>query len=133
MKKPSMQNFSLQEIYNNKKWKYYDFARAINCTRKLTCVCPCACACDHTRLREQCVLARNTSFLSPTFLWLMCSIKNIFYQSVKILQWKNQCLHSGKQVANQCPYYLDLLHRRHKLCSSNILMFSFRTIESLLF
>ena len=29
--------------------KYYDFARAINCTRKLTCVC----ACDRTRLREQ--------------------------------------------------------------------------------
>ena len=31
--------------------KYYDFARAINCTRKLTCVC--ACACDRKRLREQ--------------------------------------------------------------------------------
>ena len=33
--------------------KYYDFARAINCTRKLTCVCAYACACDRTRLREQ--------------------------------------------------------------------------------
>ena len=33
--------------------KYYDFARAINCTRKLTCVCACACACDPTGLREQ--------------------------------------------------------------------------------
>ena len=33
--------------------KYYDFARAINCTRKLTCVCACACTCDRTRLREQ--------------------------------------------------------------------------------
>ena len=33
--------------------KYYDFARAINCTRKLTCVCACACACDRTRLRVQ--------------------------------------------------------------------------------
>ena len=33
--------------------KYYDFARAINCTRKLTCVCACTCVCDHTRLKEQ--------------------------------------------------------------------------------
>ena len=33
--------------------KYHDFARAINCTRKLTCVCAYACACDRTRLREQ--------------------------------------------------------------------------------
>ena len=33
--------------------KYYDFARAINCTRKLTCVCACACTYDCTRLREQ--------------------------------------------------------------------------------
>ena len=33
--------------------KYYDFARAINCTHKFTCVCACACACDRTRLREQ--------------------------------------------------------------------------------
>ena len=33
--------------------KYYDFARAINCTRKLTCVCANACACDRTHLREQ--------------------------------------------------------------------------------
>ena len=33
--------------------KYYDFARAINCTHKLTCVCVYACACDRTRLREQ--------------------------------------------------------------------------------
>ena len=33
--------------------EYYDFARAINCTRKLTCVCAYACACDRTRLREQ--------------------------------------------------------------------------------
>ena len=33
--------------------KYYDFARAINCTRKLTCVYACACAGDRTRLREQ--------------------------------------------------------------------------------
>ena len=33
--------------------KYCDFARAINCTRKLTCVSACACVCDRTRLREQ--------------------------------------------------------------------------------
>ena len=33
--------------------KYYNFARVINCTRKLTCVCACACACNHTHLREQ--------------------------------------------------------------------------------
>ena len=33
--------------------KYYDFVRAINCTRKLTYVCAYACACDRTRLREQ--------------------------------------------------------------------------------
>ena len=33
--------------------KYYDFARAINCTRKLTCVCACTCMCDCTHLREQ--------------------------------------------------------------------------------
>ena len=33
--------------------KYYDFARVINCTRKLTCVCACACTCNCTRLREQ--------------------------------------------------------------------------------
>ena len=33
--------------------KYHDFARAINCTCKLTCMCACTCACDHTRLREQ--------------------------------------------------------------------------------
>ena len=33
--------------------KYYDFARAIDCTCKLTCVCAYACACDRTRLREQ--------------------------------------------------------------------------------
>ena len=25
------------------KWKYYDFARAINCTPKVTWVCACAC------------------------------------------------------------------------------------------
>ena len=33
--------------------KYYDFARAINCTCKLTCVCACTCVCDRTHLREQ--------------------------------------------------------------------------------
>ena len=33
--------------------KYYDFVRAINCTRKLTCMCACMCMCDHTHLREQ--------------------------------------------------------------------------------
>ena len=33
-----MKNFSLRENT--------DFARAINCTRKLTCLCACACACD---------------------------------------------------------------------------------------
>ena len=31
---------------------YCDFARAINCTRKFTCVFACACACDRTRLRN---------------------------------------------------------------------------------
>ena len=35
-------------IYNalskiSPKWKYYEFARTINCTRKLTWVCACAC------------------------------------------------------------------------------------------
>ena len=45
-------------IYNaqwkiSDKWKYYDFVRARNCTRKLTWVCACACAYDCTRLREQ--------------------------------------------------------------------------------
>ena len=33
--------------------KYYDFACAINCTRKLTCVCACTCTCDYMCLREQ--------------------------------------------------------------------------------
>ena len=33
--------------------KYYDFAHAINCTRKLTCVCACMCACNRMRLKEQ--------------------------------------------------------------------------------
>ena len=33
--------------------KHYDFAHAINCTHKLTCVCACVCACDCTHLREQ--------------------------------------------------------------------------------
>ena len=41
--------------------KYYDFARAINCTRKLTCVCACTCACDRTRLRKQYVFAKYKS------------------------------------------------------------------------
>ena len=35
--------------------KYYDFARAINCIAKLTCVCACAYACDRMCLMEQCV------------------------------------------------------------------------------
>ena len=35
-------------------WKY-DFACAINCTAKLTCVCACACTCDCMCLVEQCV------------------------------------------------------------------------------
>ena len=30
------------------KWKYYDFARAINCTHKLTCVCLCMHVRSHT-------------------------------------------------------------------------------------
>ena len=33
--------------------KQYDFACAINCTRKLTCMCACACACNCMRLKEQ--------------------------------------------------------------------------------
>ena len=33
--------------------EYYDFAHAINCTRKLTCVCAYMCMCDCTHLREQ--------------------------------------------------------------------------------
>ena len=37
---------------------YYDFACAINCTRRLTCVCACACACDFTSLRQQCDFER---------------------------------------------------------------------------
>ena len=42
MKYPSMKNFSLWEIYiiitkQNKKWKHYDFSRAIDCTGKRTC------------------------------------------------------------------------------------------------
>ena len=58
MKNPSMKNFSLQDIYiiitkQNEKWKYYDFARAINCIRKLTCVCVCVKPCAIER-REQC-------------------------------------------------------------------------------
>ena len=49
-----MKNFSLREIYNNdKKSEDYDFAHAIKCTRKLTCVCACACKCDCMHLREQ--------------------------------------------------------------------------------
>ena len=56
MKNPSMKNLSLREFYDNnkKKWEYYDFTHAINCSRKVTCVCACACACDC--LKEQCVL-----------------------------------------------------------------------------
>ena len=55
MKNPSMEHFSLWEIYNNnnKKRKYYDFTCAINCTCKLTCVCACNCTCDRMHLREQ--------------------------------------------------------------------------------
>ena len=37
--------------------KYYDFAHAINCTRKLTCMC--ACACDRMHLREQYVSSNH--------------------------------------------------------------------------
>ena len=33
--------------------KHYDFAHAINCAHKLTCVCAYACACNRTHLREQ--------------------------------------------------------------------------------
>ena len=53
MKNLSMKNFSLRQICNNNKTKRkdYDFARAINCTHKLTCVCACACACDCMRLK----------------------------------------------------------------------------------
>ena len=44
MKNPSIKNFSLREIYNNrKKLKIYDFAHVINCIRKLTCVCTFMC------------------------------------------------------------------------------------------
>ena len=32
---------------------YYDIARAINYTSKLTCVCACACTCDSAHLRKQ--------------------------------------------------------------------------------
>ena len=53
-------NYVLNFMYINNaqwkiypKWKYYDFARAINCTCKLTWVCACACASDCMRLREQ--------------------------------------------------------------------------------
>ena len=48
--------------------KYYDFARAINCTRKLTCVCACAWACDPTRLRERYV---TTPFFIEHLWWLL--------------------------------------------------------------
>ena len=41
-------------IIRRKKWKYYDFACAINCAHKLTYVCACTCACDQTHLRKQC-------------------------------------------------------------------------------
>ena len=45
--------------------KYYDFARAINCTHKLTCVCAYACMCDCTSLREQ--YANQSQIFHPTF------------------------------------------------------------------
>ena len=35
------------------KWKYYDFACAINYTCKLSWVCACACVCDCMCLGEQ--------------------------------------------------------------------------------
>ena len=47
MKNLSIKNFFFREIYNteqNKKWKYYDFVRVINCTYKLACVPARACA-----------------------------------------------------------------------------------------
>ena len=45
-----MKNFSLREIYHNKKTKgeNTDFTCAINCTPKLTCTCTCTCTCHHT-------------------------------------------------------------------------------------
>ena len=46
--------------------KYYDFAHAINCTHKLTCVCACTCTCNCTRLREQYALF-SFSFITATF------------------------------------------------------------------
>ena len=33
--------------------KFYDFACAINCIRKLTCACACVCASDRMCLKEQ--------------------------------------------------------------------------------
>ena len=60
MKNPSMNNSSMKILPHEKyiiitkqKWKYYDFAREINCTCELTCVCACMCSCNHTRLREK--------------------------------------------------------------------------------
>ena len=51
--------------------KYYDFARAINCTGKLTCVCAYACACDRTRLRKQYAeIFRFLYFRHPLFFSL---------------------------------------------------------------
>ena len=40
-------------IIIKQKWRYYDFAHAINCTHKVTCVCAHAITCDRTCLREQ--------------------------------------------------------------------------------
>ena len=60
MKNPSMKNPSMKIspyekyiILTKQKSKYYDFARAVNCTRKLSCLCAYACTCDCTRVRKQ--------------------------------------------------------------------------------
>ena len=52
--------------------KYYDFANAINCTHKLTCVCACTSTYDCTCLREQYVNSFKNCFACLTYSILSC-------------------------------------------------------------
>ena len=54
--------------------KYYDFAHAINCTHRLTCMCAYAWACDRTHLREQ--YASQIACMQKA-LCMLCMHKNL--------------------------------------------------------
>ena len=103
--------FSLWEIYYNKtkKWKYYDFANAINCMHKLTSVCTCACMCDHMHFRKQCA----TAMLVPYFL--NCLKVSLVFPLLKYVGEKST-------VKNYCPVsFLSVVSKVFEKLVNNIL------------